>query len=153
RIVVLATLALALASGCNSGPCGLEPNKLDGSIGELLDITSDSVQVKQVTAKSISVSYFHGDQTVAKISVDITGEKAGAAIPILDPRQIVRLTSPASAFPNQIDAGQLTFTSNLNPGQNAEGCFAVRFKELDGTKRSLSGAFEAKLDAAQASTP
>lgn len=138
-------MALTALAACNDGPCGLEPNRLDGSIRELYDIEVDSIRLRKVTEDDVTVEYFHGNDTVAKISA--TGPfRKGASIPLTDPRSVQRFTSPETQFPSTIERGEITFETDLTPGTEASGCFAVIFEALDGTKRSLSGAFEGPLE-------
>jgi hypothetical protein len=143
---LLPLAALALLASCNDGPCGLEPNKLDGSIRELYDIQVDSIRLRKIAEDAVTIEYFHGNDTVAKVSADTRGFRKGASIPLLDPRSVQRFTSPDTQYPSEIVKGQITFESDLTPGQPVSGCFAVIFKALDGTKRSLSGAFEGTLE-------
>jgi hypothetical protein len=142
--------ALALLAGCNDGPCGLEPNTLDGSIGETLPdppgIRVDSIRLKKPSSNTVTVEYLYGNDIVAKISADTHGFKKGAAIPLSNARAVQRFTSPESQFPNELERGQITFESDLAGGQTVSGCFAAIFKADDGSKRSLSGAFEGTLE-------
>lgn len=145
----LASLSLvAVLGGCESGPCGLDPNTLDGSIGELYDIQVDTVGSRlSMSDDSLTIDFKHGNDSVAKVVADnITASfERGVSIPLTD-GSVYRVTSPTTQFPRNIERGSVTIESELNVGAPVEGCFSVLFNMDDMTQRNLSGAFSSMLE-------
>lgn len=145
-LVGAAALALSLAAtGCETGPCGEDPNTLQGSIGELYDIEVDNVRTRLQDENTVLIEYFHGDDIVTKVVADVREFKKGAAIPLTD-GTVFRVTSPPTDFPEDISAGAITFESDLEQGQEVAGCWNVKFMMDDGGERTLSGTFETALE-------
>lgn len=143
--LLLAAAAAPLAAGCESGPCGEDPNVLQGSIGELYDIESDHVRTRQLDEETVVIEYFHGEDIVAKVVGDVRSFKKGSAIPLTD-GSVARFTSPPTDFPEDVAAGALTFETDLKDGEQVAGCWNVKFNMDDGSQRTLSGTFETALE-------
>lgn len=135
-----------LATGCDSGPCGETPNELGGSVSELYDVEVDDVRARRIDDDMVTVEYFHGENVVAKVVANVRGFRKGAAFPLRD-GSIYRVTSPETQFPERVEAGAITFESDLKVGSEASGCFNARFLMDDGSQRTIKGAFETKLEA------
>lgn len=144
RLFVVAALVCGLA-GCDSGPCGEEPNQLRGSVDELYDIDVDRVRARRAGGENVTIEYFHGENVVAKVVADVHAFRQGAAFPLRD-GAVYRVTSPPTDFPEDVLAGAITFETPLDDGEEVAGCFNVKFAMEDGTQRTLAGAFEAKLE-------
>lgn len=145
RIVLAAAAICAIATACDSGPCGEEPNQLGGSVSELYDIEVDDVRARRIDDDVVTIEYFHGENVVAKVVANVRGFRKGAAFPLRD-GSIYRVTSPETQFPEAVEAGAITFEEDLKEGSDASGCFNARFLMDDGSKRTIKGAFETKLE-------
>lgn len=144
RIAGLALAAL-LISGCDAGPCSLAENELRGSIGELYDLTTDAVRVRQVDPDTVAVEFKHGNEIHAKILAEVRSFAKGAAIPLTD-GDVQRITSPATSYPSDIERGNITFETELSAGSEAAGCFNTLFNMPDGSQRTLEGGFRATFE-------
>ncbi|MFO0727994.1 MAG: hypothetical protein U1E65_29710 [Myxococcota bacterium] len=132
--------------GCGGGPCNVAENHLEGSVSELsLDLDVDKVRVRKVDTDTVAIEFKHGNDFVAKVTVDIRSYKKGAAIPLSD-GQVKRITSPDTQYPTTLVHGEVTFDSELRVGADAAGCFNVLFQFDDGTQRTLLGGFRAPLE-------
>lgn len=145
RIALAAAGLLAFASGCDSGPCGEEPNVLGGSVSELYDIQADGVRARRIDDEMVTIEYFHGENVVAKVVANVRGFRKGAAFPLRD-GSVYRVTSPETQFPERVEAGAITFESGLEEGRDVSGCFNARFLMDNGTRRTIKGAFETTLE-------
>ena len=145
RIILAAAASLAFAAACDSGPCGEEPNELGGSVSELYDIQVDDVRARRIDDDVVTVEYFHGENVVAKVVANVRGFRKGAAFPLRD-GSIYRVTSPETQFPERVEAGAITFESDLKVGSEASGCFNARFLMDDGSQRTINGAFVSTLE-------
>lgn len=148
-LVLAAAAALALVlPACDEGPCGQSPNTLEGSIGELYDIDTDHVVARKLPDEAtVVIEYYHGEDIVSKVVADVRDFKKGASIPLVD-GTVYRVTSPPTDFPEDVDAGVITFETDLTVGENVVGCWNVKFNMDDGGQRTLNGTFEAKLEGA-----
>lgn len=140
-VLLAATLA---SSGCGGGPCGLAVNRLSGSVSEQFDIEVDNVRVRKVDTEAIAVEYFHGNDIVTKVIVDVRTYAKGVEIPLSN-GDVKRITSPDTMFPSSIERGTVTFESELTVAVDCTGCFNVLFNMPDGSQRTLEGAFQAPL--------
>jgi len=145
-LAVVSSSLVVLAAGCDSGPCGEEPNQLGGSVSELYDIKSDGVRARMIDQDVVTVEYFHGENIVTKVVANVKGFKVGAAFPLRD-GSIYRVTSPPTEFPERVEAGAITFETGLEEGREVAGCFTGKFLMDDGSQRTIKGAFETKLEA------
>ncbi|HWV37229.1 MAG TPA: hypothetical protein VN033_02015 [Vulgatibacter sp.] len=146
RLLLAAAAICALATACDSGPCGEAPNELGGSVSELYDIEVDDVRARRIDDEVVTVEYFHGENVVTKVVANVRGFRKGAAFPLRD-GSIYRVTSPETQFPERIEAGAVTFESDLEEGKEVSGCFNARFRMDDGSQRTIKGAFETTLEA------
>lgn len=139
-------LASFLVSACGGGPCKTDENRLEGSVTETgLDITVDKVRVRKVDSMTVAIEFKHGNDIVAKVTVDIRSYVKGAEIPLSD-GAVRRITSPDTAWPTRILNGGVIFDSELRTGADAAGCFNALFEFDDGFQRSLQGGFRAPLE-------
>ena len=139
-------VAQALLVACGGGPCKTDVNKLQGSVTETgLDLEVDKVRVRKVDTMTVAIEFKHGNDIVAKVTVDIRSYVKGAEIPLSD-GAVRRITSPDTAWPTRILNGGLIFDSELRPGADAAGCFNALFEFDDGFQRTLEGGFRAPLE-------
>ena len=139
-------VAQALLVACGGGPCKTDVNKLQGSVTETgLDLEVDKVRVRKVDTMTVAIEFKHGNDIVAKVTVDIRSYVKGAEIPLSD-GAVRRITSPDTAWPTRILNGGVIFVSELRPGADAAGCFNALFEFDDGFQRTLEGGFRAPLE-------
>ncbi len=139
-------VAQALLVACGGGPCKTDVNKLQGSVTETgLDLEVDKVRVRKVDTMTVAIEFKHGNDIVAKVTVDIRSYVKGAEIPLSD-GAVRRITSPDTAWPTRILNGGVIFDSELRPGADAAGCFNALFEFDDGFQRTLEGGFRAPLE-------
>lgn len=140
-----AALLASVLSACGGGPCGRDPNKLQGSIGELYDIQVDSVKARKPDPNHLVLQFMHHNDIVTKVVADVHAFMKGVKIP-LSSGDVVRVTSPETAFPRRIVMGTLQIDSELLDGKEVVACFDVLFDAAqDGTKRTLQGAIQTTL--------
>lgn len=145
-LLVSALAAASAATGCGGGNCVASENQLEGSVGELFDIQVDNVCVRKLPPpeESVSVEFYHGNDTVAKVLADVRAFEPGVTIPLSD-GAVRRITSPDTNYPTDISNGTITFDTPLSIGSEVSGCFGCRFHMPDGSERTLNGAFRTTL--------
>lgn len=131
--------------------CGPEPNSLDGSIGEVVDLTFDQVQMRKFTSGTIQLDYLRAIEDtesfdiVCKVVFDVPegGIPAGEAIDIpANNGRIERVVVAGDEFP-EIDNATITFESGGDDVGPATGEFGATFEG----GRTLEGTFDTDLEA------
>ena len=133
-------------AACDSGPCPVEPNTLEGSISEIVEISPvDTVGARLSNSDdTVTIDFKKGNDSVAKVVADVATFAVGASIPLVD-GDVYRVTSPVSDFPNDIDSGRVLFETELSIGNQVTGCFNVTFNSAEG-RRTLEGSFDTTLE-------
>ena len=130
--------------------CGPGPNSLDGSIGEVVDLTFDQVQMRQFTSGTIQLDYLRSIEDtedfdiVCKVVFDIPEGGINVDTPIDIPAnngRIERVVVAQYAFP-EIYTANITFTS----GGDAPGPVVGEFGATFEGGRTLEGTFDTDLE-------
>jgi len=153
-------LSMALAAGLAAtlSACPDPPNLLDGSIGEVYDLTFDEVRIRKFQSTGeLQIEYLRAPEeegsskdVVAQITVTTPegGFPVDTDIKFDQVEGKVHRVAPGDDFP-PVDEGTISFSAGANEiGDQTIGEFSVLFEN----KRTLRGAFDAELTEATTDT-
>jgi len=152
-----ALLALTALLGLALAGCPEPPNELDGSIGEVYDLSFDEVRIRKfLSTGELQIEYMRAPEEgsskdiVAQVTVTTPegGFPVDTDIKFAQVEGKVHRVAPGDDFP-PIEQGTISFTAGANEiGDNTSGEFSVLFEN----KRTLRGRFDAELQEATTDT-